>query len=63
LRQQRSYLGDMLNKVRQGIKDGKSKEQLVSEIDLSKHPVYGANKVSNIRSIRAMYDKLSGGQH
>jgi hypothetical protein len=35
LKQQRSYLEDMLNKVRQGIKAGKSKEELVKEIDLS----------------------------
>lgn len=40
----------------------KSKQELVKEIDLSKHPVYGVNKVSNIRSIGAMYDKLSGKQ-
>jgi cyclase len=63
LKQQRSYLEDMLNKVRQGMKAGKSKEELVKEIDLSKHPVYGVNKVSNIRSIGFMYDKLSGKQH
>jgi cyclase len=63
LKQQRSYLEDMLNKVRQGIRAGKSKEQLVKEIDLSKHPVYGANKVSNIRSIGFMYDKLLSKPH
>jgi hypothetical protein len=43
-----------------GIKAGKSKRELVKEIDLSKHPVYGANNVSTIRSIGFMYDKLSG---
>lgn len=63
LKQQRAYLADMLNKVGQGIKDGKSKQELVNEIDLSKHPVYGVNKVSNKRSIGNMYDKLSGKQH
>ena len=63
LKQQRSYLEDMLNKVRQGIKAGKSKEQLVKEIDLGKHPVYGANKVSNMRSIGCMYDKLLSKPH
>lgn len=60
LKQQRSYLADMLNKVREGIKAGKSKQELVKEIDLSKHHVYGVNKVSTIRSIGFMYDKLSG---
>lgn len=59
LKQQRSYLKDMVEKVRQGIKAHKSKQELVKEIDLSRHPVYGANKVSTIRSIGIMYDKLS----
>jgi cyclase len=58
LKQQRAYLEDMLQQVRQGIKAGKSKEELVKEVDLSKHPLYGQNKVSNERSVRAMYDKL-----
>jgi glyoxylase-like metal-dependent hydrolase (beta-lactamase superfamily II) len=58
LKNQRAYLADMLTQVRRGIKAGKSKEQLVKEIDLSRHPVYGQNTVSTARSIRAMYDKL-----
>ena len=58
LKQQRAYLEDMLRQVRLGIKDGKSKEELVNEIDLSIHPGYGQNKVSSARSIRAMFDKL-----
>lgn len=59
LKRQRAYLADMLQQVRQGIEAGKTKEQLEKEIDLSKHPVYGENKVSIARSIRAMYDKLT----
>jgi len=62
LKQQRAYLADMLQQVRQGIKAGKSKEELVKEIDLSKHPVYGQNKVSTARSIRAMFDNLKNKQ-
>ena len=58
LKQQRAYLADMLAQVRRGIKAGKTKEQLVKEIDLNRHPVYGQNKVSTARSIRAMFDKL-----
>jgi glyoxylase-like metal-dependent hydrolase (beta-lactamase superfamily II) len=58
LKNQRAYLADMLTQVRRGIEAGKSKEQLVKEIDLSRHPVYGQNKVSSERSIRAIYDKL-----
>lgn len=59
LRNQRAYLEDMLRQVRLGIKAGKSKEELVKEIDLSRHPVYGQNKISTDRSIRAMFDKLT----
>jgi glyoxylase-like metal-dependent hydrolase (beta-lactamase superfamily II) len=59
LKQQRDYLADMLKQVRQGIKDGKSKDQLIREIDLCSHPLYGENKISTRRSIGAMYDNLS----
>jgi cyclase len=62
LRQQRDYLADMLEQVRLGINAGKSKEELVKEINLSKHPVYGDNKVSTERSIKAMFDKLKSKQ-
>ena len=58
LKQQRAYLADMLQQVRLGIEAGKSKEELVKEIDLARHPLYGQNKVSTARSIRAMFDKL-----
>ena len=58
LKRQRDYLADMLTQVNRGIKAGKSKEELIKEIDLTRHPVYGQNKVSTTRSIRAMYDKL-----
>ena len=60
LKQQRLYLKDMLDQVRWGIQAGKTKQQLLKEIDLSNHPVYGANTVSTMRSIGFMYDKLSG---
>jgi glyoxylase-like metal-dependent hydrolase (beta-lactamase superfamily II) len=58
LKNQRAFLADMLMQVRRGIKAGKSKEDLVKEINLSKHPIYGQNKVSIARSIRAMYDRV-----
>ncbi|HUQ64633.1 MAG TPA: MBL fold metallo-hydrolase [Flavitalea sp.] len=58
LKRQRLYLKDMLEQVRNGIKAGKSKAQLIKEVDLSKHPVYGQNKVSIKRSVGDMYDKL-----
>lgn len=59
LRRQRAYLADMLEQVRAGIKAGKTKEQLIKEIDLSKHPVYGENKVAIKRSIGDMYERLT----
>ena len=59
LRNQRDFLADMYEQVREGIKAGKSKEKLVKEIDLGRHPVYGPNKVSTERSIRAMFEKLT----
>jgi hypothetical protein len=49
----------MLDQVRRGIKTGKSKEELVKDIDLSKHPVYGQNEVSSARSIGLMFDHLT----
>jgi glyoxylase-like metal-dependent hydrolase (beta-lactamase superfamily II) len=58
LKSQAAYLQDMLDQVRKGIKEGKSKEQLQREIDLSRHPVYGENFVSTKRSIGAMYERL-----
>ena len=59
LKRQRLYLSDMLQQVRKGIKEGKTKAQVVRDTDLSKHPVYGDNKVSIKRSVGDMYDKLS----
>jgi cyclase len=59
LKNQRRYLKDMLEQVRNGIKAGKTKEQLIRDVDLSKHPVYGDNKVSIRRSVGDMYDKLT----
>lgn len=56
--QQKSFLSDMLQQVRQGIKASKTKEELVKAIDLSKYPVYGQNEISIARSVKAMYDKL-----
>ena len=43
LRAQRAYLADMQAQVRAGIKAGKSADQLVKEIDLSRHGSFGAN--------------------
>jgi cyclase len=52
---QREYLADMLAQVRAGRKAGKSADQLVSEIDLSKHGGIASSAAGNATSIRAMY--------
>ena len=59
LRNQRAYLADMFTQVRRGIAAGKTKDQLLKQINLSRHPVYGENTISSERSIRAMYDNLA----
>jgi glyoxylase-like metal-dependent hydrolase (beta-lactamase superfamily II) len=60
LRAQREYLADMLTRVREGVRAGKSVDELVKEIDLSKHGQYAANANTNQNSIRAMYRKVTG---
>jgi len=55
---QRNYLADMLKQVRDGVKAGKSKDELGRTIDLSRHAGYGTNKVSTMRSVKAMYDRI-----
>jgi hypothetical protein len=59
LRAQRAYLADMQAQVRAGIKAGKTNDQLVKEIDLSKHGSFGENIDANGVSIRAMFRNLS----
>lgn len=59
LKDQRLYLEDMLQQVRNGIKAGKTREQLIKQIDLTKHPVYGENTISIRRSVGDMYDNLT----
>jgi glyoxylase-like metal-dependent hydrolase (beta-lactamase superfamily II) len=60
LKQQRAFLADMLEQVRAGIRAGRTADQLVKQIDLTKHRPWGSNTTSNERSIRAMYRKLAG---
>jgi cyclase len=59
LKNQRDYLADMLQQVRDGITAGRTLEELLKEIDLTRHPVYGENRVSTARSIRAMFNRLT----
>lgn len=58
LKNQRDFLADLLQQVQQSIDAGKSKEETVKQVDLSKYPIYGENKTSITRSVKAMYDRL-----
>jgi cyclase len=58
LRGQRAYLHDMLAQVRAGINAGRSADQLANEIDLSRHQPFGAGRMENASSVRAMYRRL-----
>src|SRR5262249_2170296 len=60
MRGQRAYLEDMWSKVVAGRRAGKSADQLVKEIDLSKHQPFGGDPERNAASIRAMYVKAGG---
>ena len=59
---QRAYLASMLNQIRRGMASGKTADELVRTIDLRPFGVYGANTVSNQRSIRNMYRRLAAGR-
>ena len=57
LRAQRDYLKDMVEQVRAGIRASKTADQLVQEIDLSRHRPLGGGSSAN--SVRAVYRKLT----
>src|SRR5690349_414407 len=59
LRAQRAYLADMLQRVRSGLQGGKTADELVQQVDLSKHGSFGASAEHNGGSIRAIYRKLA----
>lgn len=59
LRHQRNYLADLFMQVEQGIAAGKSKEELVSSVDLSRHPVYGENKKAIRRSVAELFERMT----
>lgn len=57
LRGQRAYLADIVDQVRTGIRGGKSADELVQSIDVSKHQPWGANPAAG--AVRAVYRKLA----
>ncbi len=60
LRGQQAYLDDMWKQVAAGRRAEKSADQLVKEIDLTKHQPFGGDPERNAGSIRAMYAKAGG---
>jgi len=59
LRNDRSYLMDMLNQVREGKRAGKSADELAKTIDLTRHGTIAHDQDANATSIRAMYRHLA----
>jgi len=56
---QRGYLGEMLQKVEEGIRTGKSAEQLSQEIDLTKYQPFGAEPRRTAGQVRTMHRALA----
>jgi cyclase len=54
MRAQRDYLQDILGQVKDGIRAGKTADELARVIDLAKHGSFGMNPGANAASIRAM---------
>jgi cyclase len=60
MRGDQAYIDDMWKQVVAGRRAGKSADDLVKEIDLSKHQPYGGDPERNAGSIRAMCRKAGG---
>jgi cyclase len=56
---QREYIADIVRQVRTGVRATKTADQLLAEIDLSRHGSFGANVQQNAGSIRAVYRKVA----
>jgi glyoxylase-like metal-dependent hydrolase (beta-lactamase superfamily II) len=59
VRGQRGYLADMLTAVEQGIRAGKTAEQVAEEIDLTKYQPFGAERRRTAGQVRSMYRALT----
>ena len=61
LRAQREYLAGMLEQVKDGMRAGKTADQLANELDLRKYGFIASDAASNATSVRAMYRHLAAG--
>jgi len=59
IRGQRGYLGDMLTRVEEGIRGGKSAEQVSQEVDLTKYQPFGAEPRRTAGQVRTMYRAMA----
>jgi cyclase len=62
LRIQKEYLAGMRAQVQDGIRAGKTEDQLANELDLRKYGFIASNAPANATSVRAMYRHLSAGK-
>jgi hypothetical protein len=60
LQKQAAYIDYLWTQVNAGIRSGKTADELIAEIDLSKHGSFGAGAEWNAAAIRAMYTKAVG---
>jgi cyclase len=58
LRTDREYLSDMMSQVKKGMANGKTADQLASEIKLVSHGAIAASEEANATSIKAMFRHL-----
>ena len=59
LQGQRGYLGDMLQSAEEGIRAGKTADQVSQEINLTKYQPFGAEPRRTQGQVRTMYRALT----
>ena len=62
MREQRDYLKGMLDQVKDGIRAGKTADELSRKIDLRQYGFFARNTGANAASVRAMYRFLTAGR-
>ena len=63
LKGQRGYLGEMLDRVQAGIRDGKTADDLAQGIDLSRRRPFGSDPARTASQVRSMYRALTTRAH
>jgi glyoxylase-like metal-dependent hydrolase (beta-lactamase superfamily II) len=55
LRGQRSYLAEMLEKVEEGLRAGRTADEVAGAMDLSKHRPFGTDRARTASQARTMF--------